>query len=687
MNSFNSIKKPTYFYLPDGKIVINYMYGWPKQPHSNITKIIYIFPDYDKKRNYSNKKHSVTEKDRIESIKHTAKVYELTYLKEKKEKEIASLKYYRNKYSISRIAELEKDIEDIENSINKNKNSIHPYFYNTQTTIYPHQQEVISDILNEIAHITQAKFIASNPEFDADIKFGFYDDFHISHGSIEFSYTTRGFATYPSGYSTPIKKINIDEQYQYSGTIFLNLSSHQYYKIIHQNDLDNYIKTEGNIGDAFNFKDNGTVLIIKKTNTLIETLKNNKYQPGTYHYKVVLHEVGHALGLSHSWQYLEYKDKNHVLASLKYSVMGYDIPTSEHADFGGLYPMTFMLLDILLLQQLYGENMTTRLENNIYGFHSNTGRVAYSLKSIEDKLVSCIWDSGGIDTLDFSLYTVNQVINLNEGSFSDIGGLRSNISIAYKTIIENAIGGSGHDTIIGNSANNELIGGDGNDTINGGLGNDHLYGGMGNDILYGDIGNDYLYGGIGDDILHGGMGNDILHGSMGNDYLYGNKGNDKLFGGDGDDTLVDYYGNNTFIGGKGNDLLFSISKAGRNELQGGEGNDIFYCGLGTNLLYGEQGNDTFNFLCYKGAKSYNLIFDFNTNEDKIIFVDQNYKKIDISKMKRVEQLSGNENEIVLHNDIHTNKTTITISTANNDHHSTIFIKLEGILSYNDLLDI
>ncbi|MCD4625890.1 hypothetical protein LOS01_19510 [Proteus mirabilis] len=32
---------------------------------------------------------------------------------------------------------------------------------------------------------------------------------------------------------------------------------------------------------------------------------------------------------------------------------------------------------------------------------------------------------------------------------------------------------------------------------------------------------------------------------------------------------------------------------------------MFYCGLGTNLLYGEQGNDTFNFLCYKGAKSYN----------------------------------------------------------------------------------
>ena len=66
-----------------------------------------------------------------------------------------------------------------------------------------------------------------------------------------------------------------------------------------------------------------------------------------------------------------------------------------------------------------------------------------------------------------------------------------------------------------------------------------------------------------------------------------------------------------------------------------------------------------NFLCYKGAKSYNLILIFNTNEDKIIFVDQNYKNRYIPKKRGRTIIPGEmKNEIVLHNDIHTNKTTI-----------------------------
>ena len=82
------------------------------------------------------------------------------------------------------------------------------------------------------------------------------------------------------------------------------------------------------------------------------------------------------------------------------------------------------------------------------------------------------------------------MIDLREGYFSDIGGFDGNVSIAIGAVIENAIGGTGHDLIIGNDAANNLDGGSGNDTVNGGTGNDTVQGGGGFDILRGGDGVD-----------------------------------------------------------------------------------------------------------------------------------------------------------------------------------------------------
>ncbi|MDI9229664.1 M10 family metallopeptidase C-terminal domain-containing protein, partial [Serratia bockelmannii] len=106
-----------------------------------------------------------------------------------------------------------------------------------------------------------------------------------------------------------------------------------------------------------------------------------------------------------------------------------------------------------------------------------------SVEASTDKIVAAIWDAGGNDTLDFSGYSQDQRININEGAFSDVGGLKANIAIAYGAQIENIIGGSGADILVGNALNNTLKGGAGNDIIYGAGGADQLWGNAGADTF------------------------------------------------------------------------------------------------------------------------------------------------------------------------------------------------------------
>ncbi|NWC78643.1 M10 family metallopeptidase C-terminal domain-containing protein [Pseudomonas sp. P7759] len=143
--------------------------------------------------------------------------------------------------------------------------------------------------------------------------------------------------------------------------------------------------------------------------------------------------------------------------------------------------------DISAYQKKYGANHETRKDDTTYGFNSNTDRDFLSVKTDKDKMVAAIWDGGGTDTLDFSGYKQDQQISLRAGTFSDVGGLKGNVSIAYGVTIENAVGGSGNDLLMGNEAANTLKGGEGNDRLYGAGGADLLWGGKGNDVfIYGN---------------------------------------------------------------------------------------------------------------------------------------------------------------------------------------------------------
>ncbi len=209
---------------------------------------------------------------------------------------------------------------------------------------------------------------------------------------------------------------------------------------------------------------------------------------GNYGFSTFVHEIGHAIGLDHMGQYDGAGDwtPSSFQDSAVYSTMsyfgpnGYDgVGSVAWADWtsaeGITYePQTPMMNDIMAIQTTYGADYSTRTGNTTYGFNSTDTTITNAIYNFAINLnpILCLYDAGGIDTLDLSGWNTSCVINLNPGTFSDANDMTSNISIARDVWIENVVGGGGNDRLIGNDADNQLSGMGGFDVIDGGYGID-----------------------------------------------------------------------------------------------------------------------------------------------------------------------------------------------------------------------
>lgn len=206
--------------------------------------------------------------------------------------------------------------------------------------------------------------------------------------------------------------------------------------------------------------------------------------PGSYNTQTYTHEIGHALGLSHPGQYgsgdaTYARNAEYAEDTRGYTVMSYFSEHDTGQDFQGFSAEGPLLHDISAIQHLYGANADTRPGDTTYGFNANTDRADMRATSPDDKLVFSVWDAGGHNTFDFSGYKQDQKIDLRELAFSDVGGLKGNVSIAKGTHIDDVIGGHGNDVLIGNDDDNVIVGNEGNNLIYGGKGSDLMIGGAG----------------------------------------------------------------------------------------------------------------------------------------------------------------------------------------------------------------
>lgn len=438
--------------------------------------------------------------------------------------------------------------------------------------------------------------------------------YHWADGTLTYSFPTDG-STYDYMSTGSVTPLSISQQNAVR-QILAEISSFTGINFV---EVTESALTEGDLRFATDTSTSGAYAYLPTTSesggdTFFGTLTDNP-NIGNEAYLYFIHEIGHAMGLDHGHEYPSFVDTG--FDSQEYTVLTYTDYVGDTDTFSfdsGVidWAQSYMQLDIAAMQFLYGANYSTSGEvwsgNTTYSFDPLTGEMSINGAGqgtpAGNRIFRTIWDGDGEDTYDLSNYNTDLVVDLAPGgwlvlsdaqladlnklstdaAFNAIGNVANALLVGgdNRALIENAIGGSGDDTMLGNDADNVLQGNGGKDLLKGKDGADKLIGNGGRDKLFGGTGDDILEGGGGHDKLIGNNGQDLLLGGNGNDRLIGGSGKDKLRGKDGNDTLEGGTGRDVIIGGGGEDV-FVFNAANESKL-GAKSDRIMDFASGTDVI-------------------------------------------------------------------------------------------------------